>query len=756
MRSPDRSVLKNYGLAVVFVLLASLLGALASRPGTGATPYLFFSAAIVLTAFFAGLRPALTATLLSGLALSFFFLDPLFSFHIEDPKQIVRLMLFLAEGALLSICTTAASFMTRTPLQSLASRYGLAVAVVALATLAKLQPYGWLEGISSFRMFFLFPLAVVLASWSGGLGPGLLATVLACLAADLLFLKPYYSLKIADPDELLRLVLFAGEGVLISMVTGTSYTFRQRLRDQGLQLLVQQRLLLQSEQRYQLLVEGLRDHAVFLVDPAGKVANWSHAAEQIFGVGAEQAVGQDLASLLLFAEPREQEPGAAKHGPANGTGWLLRRDGGKAWVECTIAPLHDEHGNPLGSSVVVRDLSERKRSEEALRAAREKMEQAQRLEALAQLAGGVAHDFNNILTVISGNCYLLLATLPSDSPAREMAQQISDASDRAAWLTRQLLAFSRKDLLAPVVLNVNAVVSELFKMLQRLIGEDIQLVKDLADSLWPVKADPGLLTQVVLNLAVNARDAMPRGGRLRLATANVAAGEGPDGDHVCLTVSDTGDGMTEEVKAHLFEPFFTTKEPGRGTGLGLATVRSAVERCGGHIRMESALGKGTTFRVYLPRCERPQTEAQKQPPIASRPHRKATILLVEDDPFLLGTVGDTLRSAGYHVVEAPRPDRAMQVLQESAAAIDLLLTDVMMPGMSGPELAQATAHLRPGLPVLYLSGYPSEELRRLGMSAESVAFLQKPFRPDALLAQIRAVLDPSSPPAPPSPPEERA
>ncbi|MBN9522390.1 response regulator [bacterium] len=378
---------------------------------------------------------------------------------------------------------------------------------------------------------------------------------------------------------------------------------------------------------------------------------------------------------------------------------------------------------------------------------RDELHQAQKMEAVGQLAGGVAHDFNNLLTVINGYADLLLQGLPPGDPARELLGEIHKAGERSAGLTRQLLAFSRQQVLAPRVLDLNAVVADTASLLRRVIGEDVKLATAPGRGLWPVKADPGQVEQVLLNLAVNARDAMPTGGRLTIETADVeldesyAAGR-PDarpGPHVLLAVSDTGHGMPPEVLARIFEPFFTTKGVGKGTGLGLATVYGIVKQSGGHVGVYSEVGVGTTFKVYLPRAESGPGGGTAPPRPPAPPRGTETVLVVEDEDAVRALTRHVLRHAGYVVVEAADAGAAARAAE--GREIDLLVTDVVMPGLGGRELAERLRASRPGLKVLYLSGYTDDAVVRHGVLHERVHFLQKPFTPAALAWKVREALD---------------
>jgi nitrogen-specific signal transduction histidine kinase/CheY-like chemotaxis protein len=391
---------------------------------------------------------------------------------------------------------------------------------------------------------------------------------------------------------------------------------------------------------------------------------------------------------------------------------------------------------------VFRDITQRRQLEEQLR-------QAQKIEAVGRLAGGVAHDFNNLLNVIIGYGQMVFRRLP-DGPEREKTKAILQAADRAAGLTRQLLAFSRKQVLEPKVLDLNAVVGGMDEMLRRLIGEDIELHTQLAPDLGRTKADPGQIEQVLMNLVVNARDAMPRGGRLTLETANAEMDETYIRDHlgarpgryVMLAVCDNGLGMDPETQKHIFEPFFTTKEKGKGTGLGLATVYGIVKQSEGYIWVESAPGEGTTVKVYLPWVEaEPAAEELRRPAVPEElPRATETVLLVEDEDMVRRMTREVLEGAGYRVLEASSGFEALRVSAGHNGSLDLLLTDVVMPGMSGRELSERLAPVRPAMKVLYMSGHTDDAIFHHGVTQAGTGFLQKPFTPDALERRVRELL----------------
>ena len=403
----------------------------------------------------------------------------------------------------------------------------------------------------------------------------------------------------------------------------------------------------------------------------------------------------------------------------------------------------------------LRDLEERlerRRAEDALRISEKQFRQAQKMEAVGRLAGGLAHDFNNLLTVILGHSQILLTDLAPGTPIRLKIEEMQSAGQRAAALIRQLLAFSRKQALEPKVFPVNSAIGNIETMLRRLIGEDIQLVIRLDPADGHIKADPGQLEQVIMNLVVNGRDAMPNGGLLAIETSQVELTRTPMhhlqplplGHYVKLTVTDTGCGMDANILAHLFEPFFTTKEEGKGTGLGLSTVFGIVTTYGGGIDVWSQIGHGTTLDLYFPRADPQTMTAQATEPPDRLLRGSETILLVEDDTAVRDLVRNELTKIGYHVMEARNGVEACLTATQQSLHVDLLLTDVVMPGMNGRELAQHLSVIKPNLRVLFMSGYLDDISVNRGMDPHRTTFLQKPFTPDLLLRTVRALLDSSS------------
>jgi two-component system, cell cycle sensor histidine kinase and response regulator CckA len=411
--------------------------------------------------------------------------------------------------------------------------------------------------------------------------------------------------------------------------------------------------------------------------------------------------------------------------------------------EVTIVPCVDEQGHITKITGTTQDVTDRMKLQAQL-------QQTSKMEAIGRLAGGVAHDFNNLLSVTSGNVELAQEMLAEDDPAGPYLSEVLEAASSAASLTRQLLAFSRRQLVEPRVLNLNAIVEQLHKLLQRLIGEDITLEMVLDEHLGAVKIDPGQFDQVIINLVVNARDAMPHGGRLALETANVDLGEEycrthngelHPGSFVMLAVSDTGEGIDPEVRSHIFEPFFTTKAQGKGTGLGLAVIFGVVKQAGGVIEAYSEVGHGTTFKIYLPRVDEPAVPLSKGSFAEGVYEGTETILLVEDNDAVRELTAQMLRRLGYELIVAESGQRALALVNQQNAGIDLLLTDLIMPGLSGRELAERICALYPSIGILYCSGYTEDTFVRLGLAAEQLEFLSKPFTMHQLGRKVRQVLD---------------
>ena len=427
----------------------------------------------------------------------------------------------------------------------------------------------------------------------------------------------------------------------------------------------------------------------------------------------------------------------------------LRKDGSEFPIALSTSQVRDQGGRVIGLIGVARDISERRRTEDALRRSEEQLRYAQKMEAVGKLAGGVAHDFNNVLTAVTGYSELVLSRLAKDDPLRVDLEEIRKAGERAAAMTRQLLAFSRKQILEPRIIDLNTVVIGMETLLRRLIGEDIELVTVTQSDLSSVKADPGQIERVILNLVLNARDAMPKGGKLTIETADADLDEVyaeahsvTPGTYVMLAVSDTGCGIDKEIQPLIFEPFFTTKEEGHGTGLGLSTVYGIVTQSGGHVSFYSEPGYGTTFKVYLPKVS---GRVVIDPPGkgGTTSGGSETVLLVEDEDSIRRLAVTILRTNGYFVIEARDGREAVLLSSQHRGSIHLLLTDTVMPHMSGPDLVRLQTSLRPKMKVLYMSGYTADAVVRHGVLEQGLPFLQKPFTPEMLCRKVREVLDSS-------------
>jgi PAS domain S-box-containing protein len=606
-----------------------------------------------------------------------------------------------------------------------------------LSTALALIPTVLLTDVSESRLA-LFGVAVMVSAWYGGWKPGIAATAFA------LTVSAYYSLHghhaaAESRTAIVRLTLFFVLAMAICWLNAALRAAQERLR--------------RSELNFRSLVTNA-PYGICRCDSTGKILDVNPAflamlgcssADQlighhIFGLYADNDQWFALADFLRSTEPFKGLTADWKR--HNGTTTVVRVSGRSVTNGGT---------GRLVFELFAEDVTEHRGLEEQLR-------QSQKMEAVGRLAGGIAHDFNNLLMVISGYSEFLLERLGAEPHLRGPAQEIASAAERASSLTRQLLAFSRKQMLAPRIVNLNDVATENIKMLTRMIGEDVDLVMIPSPNLWPVRADAGQIEQVIMNLAVNARDAMPSGGKLTIETSNVTLDEGyarlhaplPAGDYVMVAISDTGNGMDNETQSHIFEPFFTTKGT-KGTGLGLSTVYGIVKQSGGYIWVHSDVGRGTTFKIYLPRVSATgEPVATVAAPVDFRKVEPGTetILLVEDEANLRYLARQYLEKQGYKVIEAADGAVAMQIAVAHEKTIHLLLTDVIMPGMNGRELAQRICEIRPNVKVLYMSGYTENVIGHNGMLDAGVRLLQKPFNLRDLKSKVREVLD-----ATPTPPE---
>ncbi len=613
-------------------------------------------------------------------------------------------------------------------------RYGVAVLSTALA----LIPTVLLADVSESRLA-LFGVAVMVSAWYGGWKPGLVATSFA------LTVSAYFALVGGHtPDQLrtaiLRLSLFFFVAMLICWLNAALRAAQESLR--------------RSEANFRSLVTNA-PYGICSCDSSGKILDANPAFLELLGLASpEEVVGKHIYSLYADTDQWFELADYLRAGsPFKGliAEWKRKGASNNTAVRVSGRSVSNIRKEGVIFELFAEDVTERRALELQLR-------QSQKMEAVGRLAGGIAHDFNNLLMVISGYSEFLLERLGAEPHLRGPAQEIASAAERASSLTRQLLAFSRKQMLAPRIVNLNDIATENFRMLNRMIGEDIDLVTIPGKNLWPVRADAGQIEQVIMNLAINARDAMPSGGNLTIETANVTLNDEDarvhaplkPGDYVMFAISDTGIGMDAETQSHIFEPFFTTKGT-KGTGLGLSTVYGIIKQSGGYIWVYSEIGRGTTFKIYLPRVAAVgESMAQISAPAQAQKVEPGTetILLVEDEANLRYLARQYLEKQGYKVIEAADGAVAMQIAVAHEAVIHLLLTDVIMPGMNGRELAQRIAEIRPNVKILYMSGYTENVIGHNGMLEPGIRLLQKPFNLRDLKNIVREVLD-----ATPTPPE---
>jgi PAS domain S-box-containing protein len=552
--------------------------------------------------------------------------------------------------------------------------------------------------------------------------------------------------EFCDDDERLITMLVAQVGVAYE--NAIRFEELQRRAAELTQTVLQRERaeeeLREANQTLQSLVQT-SPLAIIALDLEGNVRSWNQAAERLFGWTESEVIG-----LRIQIIPDDEWDAfynsldiTRKAGTFTGFETTrVRKDGSLIDVSLSAAPLVDGKGNINGSVVVIADITERKKLEEQFL-------QAQKMEAVGRLAGGVAHDFNNLLTAIIGYSQLALARLHREDPMRREIEEIEQAGHRAAGLTNQLLAFSRRQVLQPQVLDLNVVVANLGKMLERLIGEDIVLATTLAPGIGFVKADRGQIEQIIMNLAVNSRDAMPDGGRLTIETFHADLDDSYTAEHldvrpgpyVVLAISDNGCGMDKETQSNIFEPFFTTKELGKGTGLGLSTVYGIVKQSGGHIGLYSEPGEGTTFKVYLPRLEESDQKHESGVTEKESLEGSETVLLVEDEASVRELARRILEAYSYTVLAASDSEDALRICETHGGNIHLMLTDVVMPGTSGRELAQLVATNHPEITVLYMSGYTDDAIVQHGVLGADTPFLQKPFSPVALARKVRETID---------------
>ena len=491
--------------------------------------------------------------------------------------------------------------------------------------------------------------------------------------------------------------------------------------------------------------------AVLATDIEGRVTYLNHSAELLTGWTLIEAANRPVSEILKMLRGDGHTPvenpvsKVLKEGVilelAEGT-LLQRKDGTTFAIDDSAAPIRDEEDHIIGVVIIFRDISAHRRFEQQLR-------EAQKLDSIGQLAGGIAHDFNNLLTVINGSCSLLLKSMASDDPHKAKVEMIKEAGDRATVLTHQLLAFGRRQVLIPRILNLNDVVASMGRLLAELIGEDIELLTDLDATAVYVKVDSGQIEQVIMNLVINSRDAMPSGGKLTITTKNIeihgqearADHDGIDRPSVMLAVSDNGEGMEAETQSHIYDPFFTTKTLGKGTGLGLSMIHGIVMQSGGRIVCSSEIGEGTTFRIYFPRVTHDEAVSAPLPTHTEAAGGSETVLIVEDEHLVRKLMRTILESRGYFVLDAPGGEEAFHVCRSYQGPIHLLVTDVVMPKMKGKEVADRLLSIYPEMKVLFVSGYTADMIDQHGVLETGIQFLQKPFSPLHLGNRVRELLD---------------
>jgi two-component system cell cycle sensor histidine kinase/response regulator CckA len=611
--------------------------------------------------------------------------------------------------------------LKRSPLHG--SVFAIAVSAVALLLTVLLRPF--LEP----NIFVLFVLAAWVSAWEYGRSGGLVATAVSAVAILYSFFRPDPTLTAPAWNVLLRLTSFV---IIGSLVTWMTAAWRE------------------GKRLFSATLSSIAD-GVLVCDADSRLTFLNPVAESLTGWPRADALGKPAAEVLQVLHEKGREPlenpivRALRERVIIGMQeptLLVSRNGTEVPVEHSASPVRDDSGEVRGAVLVLRDISKRLQLEE-------QATHAQKMDAVGRLAGGVAGDFNNVLTVITGYAELLRSEIPSTSPMRRFVDEIIYAGERAAALTRHLLAFSRGATAQQRVLDLNHIVTSMDPMLRRLLGHNVELILLTTPGIGRVKADPAHLEQIIVNLATNSRDAMPRGGKLVIETANVDVDEpssqnmgAKPGPYVMLAVSDTGIGMDNETRSRLFEPFFTTKAPGNGSGLGLATVYGAVKQSDGHITVYSQPNCGTIFEIYLPRVK----EAVTEPVRKGSAKGSETILLVDDEEGVRKLVFAVLKSNGYDVMEASNGVSALAAYEKNAHKVDMVLTDVVMPQMSGFELGKQLSERAPELKILYMSGFRDNAIGGVGGDVPR-AFLQKPFTPDVLLSKVREVLDtePSEP-----------
>ncbi len=727
----------RYGVPVATVGLAVVLNQAVGRFAAPDAPAHSFPVAILVAAVMGGFRAGLLATVLAALAGMFLIQPPMIA--LGYPQTGRQLAVILLEGVILSGIGAELDSPRRLRNRTWPARYGAALVVIATTLALKLA---LLDTLSHDYPLGLLFAAVAAAAWVGGLGPSLMVTAIGAVAADRFWLRPAHAVGWPS-EQTIRLFMFSIKGVVVGLIcTRLHEVWSAGQRRQHEELV--------AAKRSRRLLEGIQDYAVFKLDAGGRVATWNAGAARILGWTESSALSRPFADLFLTEDQKAGVPEADLReaitaGRNERSGWRRRADASQFWAEVIITAGSDGPGY----AVVLRDASTRRQAEETARINDEHARQAQRLEAVGQLAGGIAHDFNNLLTIILGNLDLILEhDVPADMH-KALLDDVRAAGRRAAVLTRQLLAFSRREPAALQRIDLNAIVSDMGSMLRRVIAEHITLAMELRPGLGAVFADPGQIEQVILNLVVNARDAMPKGGTLTIRTDEIdvtapelpPGAESPPGRYVLLEVADTGHGMDAATRSRIFEPFFTTKEVGKGTGLGLATVYGNVKQAKGWVTVDSKPGEGSSFRVHIPQAQGEVEAIISSSPAQLRPRGSETILLVEDEPPLRDLARRALETSGYTVLSCSDGRAAVEASRHFSGPIDLVVTDLVMPLMNGRQLAGVLSRQRPEIRVLLMSGYSESTLANLSGSLPGEELLDKPFVPDDLTRKVRQMLD---------------
>jgi PAS domain S-box-containing protein len=697
--------------------------------------YFLYLLVVLACALIGGVLSGLLATALSGLCIAVLLLEPVFSPAVTSVDERLRLLEFLFEGAVLSLFGGWIKDGKRSYVDKASARYVVAVLLVASAVLTKLLLFHSVGAAVPFALFY----AVVTAStWTGGAGPGLLATVFAAAAALFFFIPTPGSFYVQDPTKAGRVALFVAES--LALISLTSIYRKSRL------IAIEARR--EAVERIEILQQRVR--AMFEANPIGLalvdrdlgILRCNSAFAGLCRANVTQLEGASLSSFIAAATGSQlrTQVAAALDAPHR----TIRFDSiwsadGETSVSACLVSLPESNGSPLHAGLLCEDISERLRTQAALEESQSRLRQAEKMEAVGRLAGGVAHDFNNLLTVIIGYADVVANWFPEGDHRRDDVEEIKKAAERAAGLTHQLLTFSRKQMHNPATVSLNDIVDDTSKLLKRVLGEHISLDVSMDPSLWSVFVDRSQIEMAILNLAANARDAMPQGGRLTIRTANVPPGA-DRGDGVNLVVADTGVGIEEKQKQHIFEPFFTTKDVGKGTGLGLSTVYGIVKKSHGDIRFDSMSGVGTKFTIWLPRASQ-ISKVEQERKIASAPAGSGTILLVEDEKGLRLLLERVLRDHGYRVISARTAGDALALLEQQHPPPDLLLTDVVMPGQSGSALAEQLRLRWPGLRVLFMSGHTADAQEEIAGYVATGDFLQKPFTLDTVIRRVAEIFD---------------